>query len=231
MFKILLPLTDQELMYNEYELNPLKIAMRMGKDATIFELCVRHGYPVDRLQEIVPTRTVLTSLFPEILTLKASMLTNAIFMATPKEFFDTILERQTDFNSLEFIEFPPLLAALSKNQLDLASELVNRGASINVYLPSYSFNLSLLATENLESLKFVLKMGAEANSLFLSGSIAILSQVFSEADATIKAHLELMLCHSFYVSEKTVFPREFYTLLSSKTQRMVSEIPSNFFKS
>ena len=226
----LVPLTSVELMYQCAKGDPLLHALNMDEDT--FKLLLQHGYRVDRHHRILKLIRLssLYKLFPAVEYYWASTLTNAILKEFPSPYLHMILEKQTDFHSLKSREFPPLLAALSKNQLELASELISRGACINVYLPLCPCNLSLLATENLESLKFILKTGAEVDSLFSSDSITILIRMLSEVDADIKQHLNLVLCNSFYISSKNIFPQEVYVLLSSKGQRMLSQIPSNSSK-
>lgn len=66
---------------------------------------------------------------------------------------------------------PPLLPALDKFNLPLAQMLIEHGANINLYHPRVIGNLSVIvAIDNWKCLNFVLRCGAEVESLFNTGS-------------------------------------------------------------
>lgn len=225
----MLPLTLKEAL-NKCGSNPFLYALNDVGDVTTFNLLIEHDFGINTLSES-PTKieNFLYYYFPSFEDLLMTPLTYAILQESPSNFIDLILEKQRDSHSFEENEFPPLLAALSKNNLPLASDLIRRWNQINIYLSPYPFNMSLIAARAEESLKFVIRMGAEVESLFYDNSINIMKKILAKAEGNAKYRLEMVLCRSFYNSRKEVFPPELSSLFSSKGRNVVSRFPSNTF--
>ncbi len=82
-----------------------------------------------------------------------------------------LLKADAPVNPRTPYEIPPLLPALDKNNLELVEELVAYGAKVDLYHPKVISNMSLIvALHNWEGLNLLLKLGAEAESLFASSN-------------------------------------------------------------
>ena len=229
--RTLLPLTYREVL-NKCECSPFLYALNDVGDVTAFDLLIEHGYSVSTPSASpIKIEHFLYDLFPVFEDLLMTPLTYAILQESSSIFIDLILEKQRDFHSFEENEFPPLLAALSKNSLPLASDIISKWNKINIYLSPFPFNMSLIVAHTEDTLKFVIAMGAEVESLFYDDSITIMREILAKVEGNTKHHLEMVLCQSFYNGQKGAFPLELASLFSSKGQNMVSQIPSSTFYS
>ena len=168
--ELLLPRTSQECLAN-CDIGPFYFTT-MHRDPSCTELLVSAGFDVNERRRL-PEREVYE---PKVLRYfqhqvsysgKVTPLALMTLFENPICHAEILIQAGAYLNPRTPYEVPPLLPALDKFQLELATFFIAHGAKVNLYHPSVVGNMAILVCVHYwKGLNLVLSCGAEAESLF-----------------------------------------------------------------
>ena len=167
---MLMPVTNMEIVYSTT--TPFYFSMYDSIDTTAMIHLINGGLDVNRrfryeenfalnvLQNVFDANNVWYNK-------RITPLTMLVLTGNQLKYAEVLLANGAYIDSRAISELPPLLVAIDRSVWQTTKFLIERGANINIYHPKVIGNMSILAClKNWKILKFLLKCGAEVDSLF-----------------------------------------------------------------